>query len=262
MLDELLRLNLINELSYPLFDNIESLFLEYEYEDHLEEFETLLEDVYGGTSINTEVLDIYSRHLDILLSYYDIKVDNTMRTKIDILEAMFVLSDIDVSLGEELLENSDSITFVSEAFEYLVTDFLKTDVSLFDLNGITATKHTIDLLRSIIKTDELDHNDLSRVIEYAKIKKRIVKHCDFETLDVFLENVSDINKDDFDKVNYIRFNDEDIQVTLSKLAIVYLFLEETSYDSYIQELSRKTPDDIYNRLIPILPSEIERIKSE
>jgi len=260
MLEEFLNYKLINPISYELFDNIESLFLEYEYDDYMDEIEDILNDKYEGDSIQSELLSIYDRHLDIILNSFGIHIDNQMRFKIDILEAMQVLCNLDKDLAMELLENSDNKQTVTEVFEYLVEDYLKTDFSIFDLNGVIVTNDTIEMLKTVLKNNDLDVDDLHRFSRYGVMKNKCLKYYKYDSIEILITNLMDLSLDNEDKLMFLKGLNYTIDEILANVVTIYLFMDNLPLDMYRVIIEEHLKYDVQEQVLNALSSEIERFK--
>jgi hypothetical protein len=181
-----------------------------------------------------------------------------MRYKIDVLESLQVLSTIDKDLGDELINNCDGITNV-EMFEYLVSDYLKTDFSLFDLNGVTITATCTDTIKSIIKNDSLDNDDLVRASRYGRMRENVLKVYDYKDIDIMLTNLTDLTLTNDDKLQFITNVTGSLITRLHKLATIYLFMDDITPDSYLLLVNDRIDESIVEQISNALLVEIQRI---
>lgn len=257
VIDQLNTVNAISPLSKDVIDQAIELFEVFGVEDYKEEIDTLVDKSFAGTNLTADILGIIIEQISIISINVGIQfsIETSIREKIDILEAIYILPTLEKDLKDEILNSLERVDNRAD-LETMIEEYLKTDISALDYVIDSISDELISSIVSMLKSDTDD--DVLDIFNMNVLKKALISVLELNADSISLlerltvHGIDTPLEDNLKIINRDMLNNATISITLTRVVLL-LFTSVESRDNVM--------DMFEKHVVPLLDtSMLERIR--
>lgn len=249
MFNNLVEEGLLDKMVLASIEEASRLLDLFGLTDYKEELETILDGKFMGDDSTSEIRDVFVSQLDLLANELGFVFEHeNLRFKIDFLNGVVTVSDLDEQIKEDLLQEVGVIESNIEVLNIVVLPYMLENTSDLIFLFSDVSDKFIDVISAMLSTNNITSVDdafkFADILSYIKDRFKITEE-DALWLKASIEEYLDLSmKQIMDSINYERDVDKGFKI----ISLLYMSTANNYQSEFVKYFTflKEKDSELYN----------------